>query len=335
MIEKVITNYEGLSGISDEWHQLAKISNASPFQFPEWIIPWWKFFGSGELLFYNIFENDRLSFIAPLYIRHLDYENERKLVFIGTGNSDYLDVICKKEDAGKYLSQLFNFLHSIRDRFDLMDFQEINEKSSLLSFSFSDIFNVTTTEGDICHRVRLPDNFEKFLMNFSKGRVKNLLRMERKLAAEGGFEFREAEEEDIEEFINESAILNDKRWSVKNNSEGLLNSDEVKKFNTESVINFKRKNMAHLLTIRNMGRTIATEYLFCLNDYAYDYIHSNNPDYEKFSPGFLMRLKTIEYLINRGIKTFDFLRGDEPYKKDWETYTSRNYRMVITLSSKV
>jgi CelD/BcsL family acetyltransferase involved in cellulose biosynthesis len=326
---KIISNEHELQELIPAWLTLSRRTGATPFQFPEWLIPWWKYFGSGEICSYTVFEENDLVFFAPLYIRSINTEIEKKLVFIGTGNSDYLDIISYRAEADKYLPGFFDFLLSLRNKYDVVDLLEVNEKSPLVNASIPPALKLIKTEAGLCHIVKLPSGYNEFLQTFSKKRVKNLKRMEKKLSEGGGFLFEHAGKDDVDTFLNESGGMNAIRWS--NNGGGVLTDLKTRQFNSAAIKNFMSSSMAYLFRIRNGYNTIASEYILESSGTAYDYIHSNNPDYEKFSPGFLMRIKSVEHLIEKGIHTFDFLRGDEEYKKDWDTYTIRNYRISSEL----
>ena len=58
-----------------------------------WLLPWWRNFGSNDLTVIVSREGDRIDAIAPLYILRDDESDESLGMFLGTGISDYLDVI--------------------------------------------------------------------------------------------------------------------------------------------------------------------------------------------------------------------------------------------------
>src|SRR5437660_826544 len=83
----LITSPGQLADFAPEWLALCRRTpGTTPFQTPMWILPWWKHFGSDELAV--IASPDAL---APLYI--VRDGDESLGMFLGTGNSDYLDVV--------------------------------------------------------------------------------------------------------------------------------------------------------------------------------------------------------------------------------------------------
>src|SRR5205814_2031599 len=77
-----------------QWDALWRRSpNATPFQSPHWLLPWWRAFGSDEPYVIASTSNDSLDALAPLYILRDDDSGESLGMFIGTGVTDYLDIL--------------------------------------------------------------------------------------------------------------------------------------------------------------------------------------------------------------------------------------------------
>src|SRR5947208_8819377 len=83
----LITSPTELAVFAPDWLALCRgTPGTTPFQTPMWLLPWWKNFGSDELAVIATPEA-----MAPLYVVR---EDEDSLgMFLGTGNTDYLDVV--------------------------------------------------------------------------------------------------------------------------------------------------------------------------------------------------------------------------------------------------
>src|SRR4051812_9773862 len=89
LVQEVCT-VEQLQPLAEEWTALVSNSpDATPFQSPEWLIPWWQHWSEGDLWLLAFRENGRLLGIAPFFILR------KHLLLMGAGVSDYLDVICE------------------------------------------------------------------------------------------------------------------------------------------------------------------------------------------------------------------------------------------------
>src|ERR1051325_10290255 len=92
MRSMLLSTPEELKGLRGEWLALWRRSeSATPFQSPMWLLPWWRAFGTGELHAVTSSSNGRLESFAPLFVLREDDESLGMLV--GTGNSDYTDVL--------------------------------------------------------------------------------------------------------------------------------------------------------------------------------------------------------------------------------------------------
>ncbi len=89
MIVLVSTNEE-LESLGLDWADLwERTPTATPFQSPYWLLPWWRQFGTGLPRVAISRIGALLTGILPLYI----LPEERKLLPIGAGLTDYFDVL--------------------------------------------------------------------------------------------------------------------------------------------------------------------------------------------------------------------------------------------------
>src|SRR3954462_2110515 len=87
-----IRTVAGLEALSSEWFELWERSGAMPFQSPMWLIPWGRCFTSGNLVALALRADGRLAALAPFYTWADPESGERKLLLLGNGISDYLDI---------------------------------------------------------------------------------------------------------------------------------------------------------------------------------------------------------------------------------------------------
>ena len=95
MIAETITSYEELERIEPLWTDLwRRDPSATPFQSPQWVLPWFRHFGSGEVLALAARQNGSLDAFASFFILRDDDDPSESLgMLIGSGNSDYLDLL--------------------------------------------------------------------------------------------------------------------------------------------------------------------------------------------------------------------------------------------------
>jgi CelD/BcsL family acetyltransferase involved in cellulose biosynthesis len=80
------------------------------------------------------------------------------------------------------------------------------------------------------------------------------------------------------------------------------------------------------------GETIGAIYAMAFNQTAYFYQLGFDPRKARISPGTLLVASTIRMSIDEGLMRFDFMRGDESYKRRWKPqHELLNERIVLPL----
>ncbi len=76
-------------------------------------------------------------------------------------------------------------------------------------------------------------------------------------------------------------------------------------------------NRARLIFVDHQSHPIGTALLLQTNSSVMMYQSGIDPDQRQFEPGHLVNAFALEWANQQGLKYFDFMRGDEPYKQDW------------------
>src|SRR5687768_8322010 len=91
---EIIRSSTALKVLAPAWRKLTREVEALPFQSPDWLIPFANIFvGEDKLRVLVWFEERELVAVAPFYI-HAE-GSSRKLLLLGSGVSDYLDILCR------------------------------------------------------------------------------------------------------------------------------------------------------------------------------------------------------------------------------------------------
>src|SRR5204862_1700452 len=143
---EVIGDIARLEALAPEWLELWRRSpNATPFQSPMWVLPWWRHFGSNELHAIAVRDAGKLAALAPLYIIREDSESLG--LFLGTGISDYLDVI----GEAPFVEQI------ARADCQIWDLQQLRESSTMLNGPLPDGWSENVEDQDPCLVLPLAD----------------------------------------------------------------------------------------------------------------------------------------------------------------------------------
>jgi CelD/BcsL family acetyltransferase involved in cellulose biosynthesis len=81
--------------------------------------------------------------------------------------------------------------------------------------------------------------------------------------------------------------------------------------------------------MRFRGTIGAALYCFACRGRGYYYAGGFNPELSRLSPGTVLTGYAIEDALLAGATTFDFLRGDEPYKYAWGATNRTNHRRLL------
>src|SRR5579883_949876 len=128
-----ITSVEELEALRPEWSELwARCASATPFQSPEWLIPWWKHIGEGDLWTLALRDQGRLVGLAPFYVYTQADSGEREVFPIGIATTDYLDALLAPGYERRGMREIFAHLDAARDQWDACYLPELRPGSPLL-----------------------------------------------------------------------------------------------------------------------------------------------------------------------------------------------------------
>src|SRR5919109_3520965 len=128
-----VTTIEALEKLRPDWYALwVRCPTATPFQSPEWLIPWWRHIGEGELWTLTLRDRGYLVGLAPFYIYNKPGSPEREVFLVGLTTSDYLDALFYPGLATYGPAMIFAHLEAARQRWDVCDLQQLRSGSPLL-----------------------------------------------------------------------------------------------------------------------------------------------------------------------------------------------------------
>lgn len=324
MTVQEITSSEALEALRPEWEELwRRCPAATPFQSPQWLLPWWRNLFRGGWLWTLAARDDagRLAGLAPLFIHFHDGNPEmRQVSFIGAGITDYLDFLGDAESTIHLLSHIAQHAET----WAICDFQELRPESPLLGAKFPALPRLETTKCAVCPVLSLPASMDEL-----KARLPHHLKRSR------AFEFETARQETLDEFMDALFRLHAARWRMKD-EEGMLATRRLRNFHREAAAEFLRAGMLRLHGMRRDGAIAAVIYAFADRGRTYAYLSGFDPALARCSPGTLLLRFAIERAIAEGCSEFDFLRKKEDYKYLWGARgrINRRIRMISSPSAR-
>jgi CelD/BcsL family acetyltransferase involved in cellulose biosynthesis len=323
-----INSLAGLVRISNEWSALwRRAPTATPFQSPEWLIPWWRHLGEGDLWTLVIRENvtSRICGIAPLFVRRSGPDEKRLLLPLGTGISDYLDVLIEPGMEFPAGAVMFAHLDRHRDRWDDFEFSQLRAGSPLLYLPAPRTWRCELGASLPCPFFQVPESVEALYRKLPPKKTRTLRRSRARKT--GPVTIEQTNPENLEETFEALIRLHQSRWALRG-ERGAFFQETLKRAHWDIMQGFLALGILRSYVMRVERKIIAAVYGFAdTRERArfYAYLHGFDPDYRRISPGTLLTYHAVERFALAGGGTFDFLRGAEEYKYSWGATDCRTY----------
>lgn len=291
-----------LEALRREWEALWRADpRATAFQSPQWLLPWWRHIGRGELCTLAVRDDDgTLTGLAPLYV-YRDAAGRRHLFPIGMATTDYLEPLahpgCEDEVAAAVLARLEDL------EWDHLEWPQLRRDCALLA-------QADAQPGEPNPVLALPAT------SIPKSTLANLRTCRNRAARVGALTYELARAQQIPEFLDALARLHGQRWATRGLS-GVLADDAVRAAHAEAAPLLHAAGVLRLHGLRLDGELIAVLYALQHGRRCCYYIAGFDPRHAFFSPGSLLLAHAIEQASAEGATAFDFLRGAEAYKYRW------------------
>jgi CelD/BcsL family acetyltransferase involved in cellulose biosynthesis len=333
---------EALEALRREWQALFHSASASPFLSWEWMGAWQRSFGQGRIPrllcaragerligLLPLAEEERWLAGLPMKVRRWSFLGER---YVG---ADYLDVLAEPGREPEAAAAIFEHL-AASGGFDVLELEGMAADSlslPLLVRRFGDhaAYKYQLEPQAFCPQVEIAGNWEQVLAGSKRGR--EFYRRVRRLHAKWNFEWRVVTEpEEAVAAFNRFLVLHEKRWARQGGSDA-MSSAAHRAFHRAVVEQLAPTGLLRFEEMWLDGQCCASMYgmnageRFCFYQIGYD------PAWAKQSVGFMLLGLSIQDAVNRGVKTYDFLRGSETYKFDWANCIRSTMRMRIASRS--
>lgn len=317
---------EELLDIANEWADLwRRCPGATPFQSPDWLIPYWTHLGEGELWTLAFRHNGKLVGLAPMSIYTQPASSERHLILLGTGISDYLDALFEPGFTGPCVAAMHETMESSRELWDAADLQQLRSGSPLLVEETPPGWTGQINVQEVCPVLSLPESPAELPGRVPPRMLEKLRYYRRRIQRLGPGEVVRARLDNFDELYGRFLELHRARWTVRG-QEGVLAHERLHRFHREAAHRMLISGTLRLYGMRHQGTIVAALYAFAHNRHTYFYLSGFDPAFAAYSPGTLLIGHAIEQAISEGAERFDFLRGREAYKYMWGAKGRPNFR---------
>ena len=323
---RAIHTIEQLASLRPEWQSLwAETRGTTPFQAPDWLIPWCRHFAK-EICGIALFCRNRLVGLIPwVTIAHQEAA-ARALVFAGVGLSDYLDGTFA---AGFERASVEAGLRWLHERgWSVCDLAGLPATSPFLSARPPQSWTMQTAIQDVCPVLQLPRSPEELGGVIPARQLEKLRYYRARARRDCGMKIESANEKNFADLFHLFIELHGRRWA-EHGERGVLADPPVKQFDFEAAGAFVRDNILRLYILHLGADRAAALYVFMHQRRAYYYLAGFDPRFKVFSPGMLLIGHAIEQAILEGAVEFDFLRGHEAYKYAWGAVDRRTFSLRL------
>ncbi len=322
-----ITNASDWQELAQEWTALIeRCPCATPFQRPEWLLPWWRWFGSGEMAALAFYAEGRLVGHLPIFIHW--WEGCRRVTLIGNGITDNLGLTAEPEYSAECARLAFQWLWRHRGRWDLCDWQDLPADSPLLAAQFG---GLEATVAPHLNGTAAPigADFERYVKALPHGLCRTIRLAARRLERAGELRFQTLRADHDASALRALFRLHEERWRDKGGPGSMMSSNSTQSFLFDVTQAFSARGMLRMYIMRFRGEPAAMIYGILDGSRLYGYITGMDPELGRYSPGSLLLHYAIRDAIADGARTWDFLRGQESYKFQWGAQTIFKRRMFI------
>jgi CelD/BcsL family acetyltransferase involved in cellulose biosynthesis len=171
------------------------------------------------------------------------------------------------------------------------------------------------------------DDIELYLATLGKKERHEIRRKVRRAGSVGEIRLRVSDDPlvELDGFID----LHQKRWGADGLFPPTKGGDQSRVFIRRLFELFGPDGGLGLTFLTVGSRTIAAGVHFETADSLLFYNAGIDPDARALSPGVVMTYEYIKRALARGLRRFDFLRGDEPYKYEWGAIDEPIQRLLV------
>ena len=178
-----------------------------------------------------------------------------------------------------------------------------------------------------CPQLELPPSWDAYLATLSRNRRQILRRKERSLRRDHAATLTDYAEDRLDEGWGHLMTLHERRW--KDAGGGAFRHPRSERLQLHFAREMAKRKRVWLTTLDVDGQPAAAWYGFTSGDTVYFYQGGRDPRWERESVGHVLMGMMIRRAIQRGYRAFNFLRGDDRYKRHWTSARQMASEAVI------
>ncbi|MEN9796687.1 MAG: hypothetical protein RL653_383 [Pseudomonadota bacterium] len=321
-----VPSAQRFAGLRGEWEQLVDAGTTSVFNRWAWLYPWWQRLHP-DWEPWILESRDATGALRGLLAlgRHavrVGGVPVRRLALLGEDavGSDYLDVISRPGEEAVVGGLFGAWLLAHASEWDVLELQDVEVGSTAMGALVSSLpaewLRGRWPRFTCPVRTFMPgEGFDTFLLRTA--RRDNFLRRRKWWGKQPGFELRittapGALAGPLASFFE----LHERRWASDGGSQG-IRGPHVEAFHRDATWLLAGDGRLRLSTLEVEGRAVAAVYGIVDRGTFHYYQGGYAPEWAGKSVGLVLVGETFRDALALGCSRYDFLRGTEPYKRDW------------------
>jgi CelD/BcsL family acetyltransferase involved in cellulose biosynthesis len=307
MTIEVLRTTKALYALGDEWQDLfTRCPDATPFQSPAWLLPWWHVFGTARPVVATLRNRSRLTAVLPLYVL------EDKLLPIGAGITDYQDILLDPAEPSDAASALLSVAITAANinRCDLID---LPPEAMLLRAEPPPGWEIARQQSYSCPVLTLGD--------IPSGRHRDIRQSRHRVDRLGGYTIETASPDTLDFLLAALCLLHEQRHPG--------GDARLSRFHHLAAPTLLRAGSLRLWVLKISNELAAGYYTLLARNRILFYLGAFNPRFAHASPGTLLMGQIIEQAPAEGRHELHLLRGAEPYKYAWGAVDRFNVQVSL------
>jgi CelD/BcsL family acetyltransferase involved in cellulose biosynthesis len=325
------------TAMATEWNALLAASQrSSVFMRWEWMHTWWELFKHRKTLcILAARENGTLVGLAPFYIERQPPLNARMLKFCSAEDlyPDYLDIIADPH-VEQGVGQAFMRYLSDQRVLDGMVLDNVLQDSIVQRYFLpaGTQFRTFVRLSSTCPYIRFGGRFDDYMKARFSGKKRRQLNWQLRQALEehGMTLVAPSSHTEAVAAVEHVFDLHERRAAEKQIASSFA-TDKAMAFHRKLTASFFASGILDLRLLLKGNEPVGASYNFIYQDKVYHFQSGFDPQWEKLSLGTSLTLLMVRSTADRGLAEYDFLKGDERYKKSWATGEHQQYEIRVFL----
>ena len=324
----VLEDTKEFAALEEEWEDLYQDAPlATPFQSWAWLYSWWEFYGEGyELRLVTVRNEGVLVGIVPLMLKRR--WGFGRLLFVGTGITDYLDMLARRGWEG-YVSQAAREALWRMGYWHVVELHELRPAAA--AWGVFDGWAGPRTRmhltGFDCPVIDVKP-WDELLMSL-KRKIRYDVRRNVRRADEDGVRCELVGPADAELAARRLVALNLEQWEERGISPEAL----TRRFEAHLEAAARRmtaRDSGAISEVRLDGEAIASHFFVFGRDFVAEYmVGSGKESLRRYQVSSLFIRDGLQLARQRNVACLDLLRGEEPYKLRWTSKAVANHRVIL------